>query len=42
MRISTEGIRLQAMDDSEISAEPAEKAIVASLKRTLGFPEAKP
>lgn len=39
MLATMEGIKLQAMYDPKICAKPAEKAIVASLKRTLGFPE---
>ena len=41
MLATMEGIKLQAMYDSKICAKLAEKAIVRSLKRALGFPDAQ-
>jgi AcrR family transcriptional regulator len=41
MLATMEGIKLQAMYDPKICGKPAEKAIVQSLKRTLGFPGTK-
>ncbi len=40
MLATMEGIKLQAMYDPKICAKPAQRAIVESLKRTLGFEEA--
>lgn len=42
MLATMEGIKLQARYDPKICAKAGEKAIVASLKRTLGFPVSKP
>jgi AcrR family transcriptional regulator len=41
MLATMEGIKLQAMYDPKICARPAERAIMRSLKRTLGFAEAR-
>lgn len=42
MLATMEGIKLQALCDPKICAKPAERAIIQSLKRTLGFPDPKP